>query len=82
VDVIIDREFYIIYYGVIDPKELVSQIIIDDGFIERGKAVYSLEHRNVLFHKKLNYIGIGIHEHPTHYFVVVIAMANHIRDVK
>jgi hypothetical protein len=28
----------------------------------------------------MNHIGIGIHEHPTQCFVVVIILANHVKE--
>lgn len=36
VQCVLDNQYYLVYYGVIDPKELVSKILIDDGFPKRG----------------------------------------------
>jgi hypothetical protein len=36
------------------------------------------EHRKALLNKRMNHIGVGIHEHPTQCFVVVIILANHV----
>ncbi len=36
VDCMLDEEYYLVYYGVIDPKEIVSRLLIDDGFPKRG----------------------------------------------
>ncbi len=37
VDCVLDDEYYLVYYGVIDPKELLSKLLIGDGFPKRGK---------------------------------------------
>lgn len=70
------------YYGVIDPKELVSKILIDDGFPKRCNFWHKIEHRRALLNKRMNHIGIGIHEHPSQYFVVVIILANHVKQIE
>ena len=65
----------------IDPKELVSKLLIDDGFPKRGNlTMIRVEHKKALLNKRMNHIGIGIHEHPSQCFVVVIILANHVKD--
>ena len=59
----------------------MSKLLIDDGFPKRGKFIFIKEHRRALLNKRMNHIGIGIHEHPTQYFVVVIILANHVKDI-
>jgi len=41
-----------------------------------------IEHRKALLNKRMNHIGIGIHEHSTQCFVVVIILANHVKEIE
>ena len=64
------------FYGFIDPKELLSEILIDDGNHEKGTFNWlHLEHRKEFFNPDMHYIGIGIEPHYRFKFVVVIIYA-------
>ncbi|HMV44107.1 MAG TPA: CAP domain-containing protein [Leptospiraceae bacterium] len=45
-----------IYYGTVDPRDVVISLLVDDGVSNRG-------HRANLFHKDFNYIGVSCGYH-------------------
>ncbi|SDD60591.1 Uncharacterized conserved protein YkwD, contains CAP (CSP/antigen 5/PR1) domain [Sphingomonas sp. YR710] len=54
-----------ISYGYSDPRDVVRQLIVDDGVATRG-------HRAILFASWLRYAGVGCGQHPVYTYMCVV----------
>ena len=58
-----------IMYGAADPDDVVRQLIVDDGVMDRG-------HRTILFESRYRFAGVACRPHPTYRTVCVIDLAD------
>ena len=57
----------VIAYGNDDPAEIVRQLIIDDGVVDRG-------HRRLLYDASLRYAGVSCGTHPVYRYMCVVTL--------